>query len=184
MPTVIALFLLCVKTTSYYTKKSRVTLLIFLCATLTSSCYSIKNNNNERRINILFFKNDTDIFGLENELAQYLPNTFRKETGFRTGNTNFGYIVKGKILNYKKKVIRKSTNGDPTHQQVTIEVLLEFCENDKVLNSQKITNTAYRIDSGLYNYAAGENENFGRQNALNDISELIAQSVNYYFLEK
>ena len=165
-------------------KKNRLIFLIILFTLLISSCYSIKNNNNDKRINLQIFKNDTNIFGLENELAQYLPSAFRKETGFRTGNTNFGYIVKGKIETYKKKVIRKSTNGDPTHQQVTIEVLLELCENDKVLNSQKITNTSYRIDSGLYNYAAGENENFGRQNALIDISELIAQSVNYYFLEK
>lgn len=57
-------------------------------------------------------------------------------------------------------------------------------ENDKVLYSQKTTNIAYRIDSGLYNSSGGESELFARRNALNDISEAIAQNINYYFLEK
>lgn len=148
-----------------------------------AGCYTIRNKNDERRINLQIFKNNTNIYGLESELAQYLPSAFRKEAGFRTGNSNFGYVVRGQILDYKKKVIRKTTNGDPTHQQVTIEVLVEFLENDKVLNSQKITNTSYRLDSGLYNSTVGENEAFGRQIALSDISEAIAHYINYYFLE-
>jgi hypothetical protein len=158
-------------------------ILIALLALIINGCYTIKNKNDERRINLQIFKNKTTIYGLESELAQFLPNAFRKEAGFRTGNTNFGYVVRGQILDYKKKVIRKTTNGDPTHQQVTIEVLVEFLENDKVLNSQKITNTSYRLDSGLYNSTAGENESFGRQIALSDISEAIAHHISYYFLE-
>lgn len=159
-------------------------LAISLFAIFISSCYTIKNENSNRRINLQIFKNDTTIFGIENELAQYLPDALRKEGGFHTGNTNLGYIVKGQILSYKKKVIRKTTNGDPTHQQVSIEILLEFYENDKVLYSQKIANTSYRIDSGLYNSTIGENEITGRQNALKDIAEAVAQNINYFFLEK
>lgn len=157
-----------------------LSIILFLSFT---GCYTIKNKNDERRINLQIFKNNTTIYGLESELAQYLPNALRKEVGFRTGNSNYGYVIRGQILDYKKKVIRKTTNGDPTHQQVTIEVLVEFLENDKVLNSQKIINTSYRLDSGLYNSTAGENEAFGRQNALSDISEAIAHYINYYFLE-
>lgn len=147
-----------------------------------SSCYTVKNKNDDTRINIQFFKNETNIYGIENELSSALNTTLRHETNFRTGNSDFGYIIKGKILDYKKKVIRKASNGDPTHQQVFIEVQMEFYENDKVLYTQKLTNIAYRIDSGLYNITAGENEAFGRAQALRDLSEAIAVRVNYYFL--
>lgn len=164
----------------------KTNLLICFClvSLIFSSCYTLKNENSFKKINFNTFKNDTNIFGLENELSHLLPNSFRKELGFRTGNSNFGYIVKGKLISYTKKVIRKATNGEPTHQQVTIEISFDFLENDKVLYSQKITNTSYRIDSGLYNSSSGENELSGRQNALTDISEAIAQNINYYFLEK
>lgn len=160
-------------------------LISFCLLSLTlSGCYTLKNDNSLKRINFNTFKNDTNIFGLENELSHFLPQAFRKELGFRTGNSNYGYVVKGKLISYSKKVIRKATNGEPTHQQVTIEISFDFLENDKVLYSQKVTNTSYRIDSGLYNSSNGENELSGRQNALTDISEAIAQNINYYFLEK
>jgi hypothetical protein len=161
-------------------------LLIFLAliSLALTSCYTIKNENSLKKINLNIFKNDTNIFGLENELAQQLPQAFRKELGFHTGNSNYGYVVKGKLISYRKKVVRKATNGEPTHQQVTIEISFDFLENDKVLYSQNITNISYRIDSGLYNSSKGESEIFGRQNALTDISEAIAQNINYYFLEK
>lgn len=160
--------------------------LICLCLNMMAltSCYTLKNENSIKRINLNTFKNDTNIFGLENELSQQLPQAFRKELGFRTGNSNYGYVVKGTLISYRKKVIRKATNGEPTHQQVTIEISFDFLENDKVLYSQNITNTSYRIDSGLYNNSIGESELSGRQNALTDIAEAIAQNINYYFLEK
>jgi len=157
---------------------------LLILVMIFSSCYTLKNENSQKKINISTFKNDTNIFGLENELLHILPHAFRKELGFRTGNSNYGYVVNGKLVSYTKKVIRKATNGEPTHQQVTIEISFDFMENDKVLYSQKITNIAYRIDSGLYNSSGGESELFARRNALNDISEAIAQNINYYFLEK
>ena len=172
-----------ISTTPTNGKRKTIFALTLLILIFVSGCYSIKIKNDTRRINVQIFKNDTTIFGLENELNQSLPAAFRKETGFRIGNSDTGYVVKGQILEYKKKVIRKSTNGEPTHQQIYLVVLLEFLENGKVLNSQKIINTSYRIDSGLYNSSAGESESFGRKNALMDISESIAQTINYYFIE-
>lgn len=152
------------------------------CCFLTS-CYTIKNDHDQIRINLQFFKNETNIYGLENDLSSYLSSTLRHETNFRTGNNSWGYIVKGKILDYKKKVVRKNTIGDPTHQQVEIVILMEFYENDKILFSQKLSNIAYRIDSGLYNITMGGNEAQGRTEALRDISEAIATRISYFFME-
>ncbi|PCJ59496.1 MAG: hypothetical protein COA79_10645 [Planctomycetota bacterium] len=160
-------------------------LLLSICLLSLTSCYTLKNHTIKDPLYCAIFENKTNIYGLENEFALYLPIALRKEYIYLTSSNQkkSKYKIKGIIEKYRKKTIRRDSNGIPTHQQVEITITYQILSDNKKDKKiiKKINNIDYRLNSGYYSITNNESESTARIKALKDLAGLIATETSIYF---
>ncbi len=140
-------------------------------------CYRLEKDVKES-IGYTTFKNETTIWGLELQLASTLPKMFQAKTSLQeTEPFHAKYQISGEIIDYKKKIIRRDSKGEPTHQQVIITVNWQINQGKNIIQKLTNTNEDHNLNSGLYNINKSESEKTALGNALNDLASIIADKT-------
>ena len=118
--------------------------LIYAVVLILSGCaYSVKTNvlGHLKTITIATFENQTDEFGLEEDLLNYLASRFSAKN-LKSVTIDPDCIINGRIVSYEDKIYEYDSNDDVKSYQIKIVFAVEFLDlvkNDELLDENKMS---------------------------------------------
>ena len=154
---------------------------------LLPGCYTARNQlpDHARSIAISVFGNKTYYEDytrkLEVEVAEATRKTILQVGQLKiAGRENADLILEGTIIRHERKALRVDRYGEPAETQLRIvaQVSLYDVKDAKYLfRNVVVANDNDKTESGSYNLRRGEDENLGRQRAVEDLGRTIARRV-------
>lgn len=153
----------------------------------TGCAYTTKNSlpRHVRSIAVPVFANKTYVDEytrkLEVEVTNATRNAFIQAGELKlAGREDADLILEGEIMRMDREPIRVDRFGDPAEVQLTVRARInvyDVKEARYIIKDRLVVNNIKRNESGVYNIRRGENENLGRNQAVEDLGKAIARTV-------
>ncbi|HYG73764.1 MAG TPA: LptE family protein [Planctomycetota bacterium] len=169
-------------------KKLMLGLCFLLGLFVVSGCaYRARNSlpQHMKTIAVPVFANKTFIEDytrkLEVEVTESVRSAFIQAGELKlAGREDADLILEGTVTKFDRELLRANRFGDPAEVRLTIRARIsvyDVKEAKYLFKDVLVTNNDKRDESGVYNIRRGEDENLGRQRAIEDLGKIIARRI-------